>query len=198
MKNIAMNQNKDLTWQDSEFSLKEEIGNTVVESNDEELLANITNEDMKRFKKMWGEFPLEDYIFLEDFYGEYVNNFPTDTPAQINIYKGLAKIHLQAEKELAQSNIKGYKDLMELSSKMHNDGNIKPIQSSGANDDKGLSTYGLWIKTVEVDEPCEYFADKPMYEDYDGFRKYIEKWLLRPMKNIFGISKDFDVGDNDK
>jgi len=195
MKNIAMNQNKDLTWQDSEFTLKAEIDNKTVEANDEDLLSNITNEDMKRFRKMWGEFPLEDYMFLEDFYGEYVNNFPTDTPAQINIYKGLAKIHLQAEKELSQVNIKGYKDLMELSSKMHNDGNIKPIQSSGANDDKGLSTYGLWIKTIENDEPCEYFEDKPTYEDYDGFKKYIEKWLLRPMKNIFGVSKDFDVGD---
>ena len=56
MKNIAMNQNKELTWQDSEFTLKVEIDDETIESNDEELLANITSEDMKRFRKCGENF----------------------------------------------------------------------------------------------------------------------------------------------
>ena len=99
--------------------------------------------------------------------------------------------------QLATGNIKAFKDLMELSSKLHNDGNIKPIQSTGANDDKGLSTYGLWIKTIEQDEPCEHFETKPLYEDYDKFKRYIDNWFVRPFKNIFNISNDFNVKDDD-
>lgn len=197
MKNLALPHNRELSWNDSEF--KERKIEELTEQEELELLdedIKLTELDMKRFKRLWGDFTVDDYIFLENFYGEYETNFPTDTPAQVNIYRNLAKIHLQAEKELAKGNVKLFKDLMDLSSKMHTDGNIKPIQSSGMNDDKGLSTYGLWIKTVENEEPCEYFKDKATYEDFDGFRKYIEKWFVRPLKNIFNVSKDFDVKDD--
>jgi len=79
---------------------------------------------------------------------------------------------------------------METSSKLHNDGNIKPIQSTGANDDKGLSTYGLWIKMIENDEPCEVFDKKPLFEDFDHINEYFQKWIVRPFKKIFGLDRD--------
>ncbi|MCL1696271.1 MULTISPECIES: hypothetical protein [unclassified Lysinibacillus] len=198
MKNLGMKDFRDLTWDDSDFDnkVKKEASEQEVRLLDEEDYI-YSPEEIKKMKRVWGNnFAEQDFIFLENFYGEYENNFPTDTPAQINIYRNLAKIHLQAEKELEKGNIKSYKDLMDLSSKMHNDGNIKPIQSSGMNDDKGVSTYGMWIKTIENDEPCEYFENKKTYEDYDYFRRYIEKWFVRPFKNIFNISKDFDVKDD--
>lgn len=191
MKNLVMPQNRGLTWANSDFPIENDISNVNVEEDE--------NPEIKKdLLKKWGNgFSNADLEFLENFYFEYSHSYATDTPVQINLYKSIAKIHLQAEKELAASNIKGFKDLMELSSKLHNDGNIKPIQSTGANDDKGLSTYGLWIKTVEQDEPCEFFENKPLYEDYDKLQKYIEKWFVRPFKNIFNISKDFDVKDDE-
>lgn len=190
MKNIAMKDFKDLTWSDSEFEVVNKDGSVTVS---EELAYS--ESDMKNLRKFWGEYNVTDYIFLEEFFGEYMSKFPKDTPAAVNIYKGLAKIHLQAEKELALNNIKNYKDLMDLSSKMHADGNIKPTQSSGMDESK-MSMLGLWIKDIEKYEPCEYFEDKPLYKDYDSFKVYIDKWLLRPMKNIFGVGKDFDVNDD--
>lgn len=201
MKNLGMRQYRDFTWDDSQFYSSTDFtvnNDIVIYTEDYDLSTHSFDpNDLKRLKFTWGNFTETDYIFLENFYGEYKNNFPTDTPAQVNIYKNLAKIHLQAEKELAKGNIKGYKDLMDLSSKMHTDGNIKPMQSSGMNDDKGLSMYGLWIKTIEQDEPCEYFEKKPVYEDFDSFKKYIDKWFIRPFKNIFNLSKDFDVKGDD-
>ena len=190
MKNLGLAQNRSLTWNDSD-NVKSE--NTVSVDNDNE-----TMELDKNHIKRWGNGYTEtDIEYLENFYFEYETNYATDTPVQINLYRNIAKIHLQAEKELATGNIKAFKDLMELSSKLHNDGNIKPIQSTGANDDKGLSTYGLWIKTIEQDEPCEHFESKPLYEDYDKFKKYIDNWFVRPFKNIFNISNDFNVRDDD-
>jgi hypothetical protein len=185
-KNLAMPQYRELTWDDSDFGDKKSE-NIYLEEE----------EDLTELHIKWGKYKREDLTFLENFYYDYSNSYATDTPVQINLYKSIAKVHLQAEKELANNSIKVFKDLMELSSKLHNDGNIKPIQSTGANDDKGLSTYGLWIKTVEQDEPCEYFKKRPIYEDFDKFKKYIEDWFVRPFKNIFNISKDFNVKDDD-
>lgn len=185
---------KHMTWDHSDFD-----GHKNSKSIPQNVITNesVKYEDYSSLRKKWGVFEDNDYEYLENFFGEYETSYATDTPVQVNLYRNIAKVHLQAEKELQLGNTKSFKDLMELSSKLHNDGNIKPIQSSGANDDKGLSTYGLWIKVVEQDEPCEYFENKPIYEDFDKFKKYIDKWFVRPFKNIFNISKDFDVRDDD-
>lgn len=186
LKDLALNF-KEETYDDSDF-----IKNEVIMSSNSNLT---TDEDLV---KKWGKgFSESDYEYLENFYADYANSYATDTPVQVNLYKSIAKVHLQAEKELANGNIKAFKDLMELSSKLHNDGNIKPIQSTGANDDRGLSTYGLWIREIEKEEPCEYFEKRPVYEDFDKFKKYIDNWFVRPFKNIFNLSRDFDIKEDD-
>lgn len=196
MKNVVMRQYSSYTWENSDF--EGHIKSEHIDVDDLEEVEEIQlEESLNTLRQRWGKFEKEDYIFLENFYREYENNYATDTPVQINLYKNIAKVQLQAEKELANGNTKNYKDLMDLSSKLHNDGNIKPIQNTGNNEDRGLSTYGLWIKEVEREEPCEYFKDKPLYEDYDRFKKYWEKWFIRPFKNIFNVSKDFNVRDDD-
>ncbi|MED1863241.1 hypothetical protein P4V41_07215 [Fictibacillus nanhaiensis] len=195
MKNLGLRQNRDLTWEESETPSEKVVDLKEDDSYQTTSNSPSTNDELK---KKWGSSNLsgDDIEYLENFYKEYSHNYATDTPVQINLYRNIAKVHLQAEKELSSGNIKVFKDLMELSSKLHNDGNIKPIQSTGANDDKGLSAYGLWIKTIENDEPCEFFENKPIYQDYDKFQEYIDKWFVRPFKNIFNISKDFNVKDD--
>lgn len=202
MRMLGTPQNRERTYLDSEFNkgLEKFSNNKDLKSFREDVELNkdgYTADGIKTLKKKWGDFENEDYEFLEDYYGEYATTYDTNTPVQIMLYKNIAKVHLQAGKELSQGNSKQYKELMELSSKLHNDGNIKPIQNTGANEDRGLSTYGLWIKEIEKEEPCEFFEEKAQYEDYDSFNKYWEKWFIRPFKNIFNISNDFDVGEDD-
>lgn len=190
MRMLATHQFREKTYLDSDFSegLSEyQAEHKLEQSNDED-------EDMR---KKWGNYEDDDIEYLENFYQEYANTYSTTTPAQRMLYKNIAKTHLQAEKELTAGRTKQYKDLMDLSSKLHTDGHIKPTQNTGANDDQGLSTYGLWIREIEKEEPCEYFENKPLYEDYDSIRKYWEKWFVRPFKNIFNLSNDFDVRDDD-
>lgn len=194
MRRLGMPQNRWLNYSDSLF---EDVEVYLPENKEAETELDKLSTD--ELKGKWGIYKDgNDYLFLEKFYNEYHGNYATDTPVQKNLYKNIAKVQLQAEKELANGNVKAFKDLMDLSSKLHNDGNIKPIQSTGANDDKGLSTYGLWIQEIEKEEPCEYFKEKHIYEDADSFQKYIDKWFVRPMKNIFNITRDFDIKDDDK
>lgn len=203
MRMLGAPQNRNKTYLDSEFtkdyeyySIKSDVKDftdSVIKGRD-----GYSTEDLAILKKRWGDFSEEDYEFLEDYYREYTKSYDSDTPVQDMLYKNIAKIHLQAGKELSDGNVKSYKDLMQLSSKLHTDGNIKPLQNKGANADMGVSTYGLWIKEIENEEPCEYFEDRPTYEDFDEYKKYWEKWFVRPFKNIFGVSRDFDVEKYDK
>lgn len=193
MKNIAMPHNKDKSWKDSQF--KEDIV-VVKKEKVPEINDTVTDEQLKEWHRMWGEEELEGYLFMDKFYNEYMTKFPKDSPAQVNTYKSLAKIHWKAEQKLNDDEIKEWKELMDVSSKLHNDANIKPVQSKGVGEDKGLHCYGLWIADIEEKRPAEYFEDKKLYKDFDSLEKYFDKWVLRPFKNLFGKQRDFDVGDD--
>lgn len=182
IKNLGMAHFKDMTFADSD------------ESDDS------VKEKRKSSDEFWGGgYSKNDIEFLEDFYREYEYTFATDNPVQVNIYKSIAIANLQARKALENGKQKDYRDLMKLSSDLHKDAHINPAQVTGANDDKGVSTYGLWIKMIEQEEPCEHFADKHLYEDFDSFGEYIKKNLLRPMMNLFGVTRNFDYDmENDQ
>lgn len=181
IKNLGMAHFKDMTFADSD------------ESDDDR------KEKRKSSDEFWGGgYSKSDIEFLEDFYREYEYTFATDNPVQVNIYKSIAIANLQARKALENGKQKDYRDLMKLSSDLHKDAHINPAQVTGANDDKGVSTYGLWIKMIEQEEPCEHFADKPLYEDFDSFGTYIKKNLFRPMMNLFGVTRNFDYDMEDE
>lgn len=194
MKNIAMRHFKSLNYGDSIFSHEKELTEEeqiLLEDEVEEIVYSKSK--LKQLIRDWGVQSHQDYEFLEDFYKEYELNFPPRNAVERNLYKNIAKTHLNANKKIESGSIGEYEKLMKISSQLHTDANIKPVQSSGIHDDNGATSYGLWIGVIETEDPAEYFANKPIYEDFDGFRKYWEKWFIRPFKNIFKISKDFDV-----
>lgn len=192
MRRLGMPQYRWLNYSDSMFD-----GTTFELPENKKPEIELDNVTLSELRKKWGYYKDEsDYLYLENFYNEYAQTYATDTPAQKNLYKNIARVQLEAEKELADGNTTMYKDLMNVSSKLHADGGIKPSQSDKKDENSGLHSYGMWIKEIEKEEPCEYFENKPAYEDYDQFKKYIDKWFVRPFKNIFNISRDFDVKDD--
>ena len=203
MRMLATPQNRHKTYENSEF-LKDDINNQ--QRRDEAKYLDgyeleqdgFTEDGLRSLQKKWGKYEISDYEFLEEFYQNYIGSFESSSPTQRNLYINIAKTHLQADKELSNGNIKGFKDLMDLSSKLHNDGNIKPVQTTGADDDRGVSTYGLWIKEIEKEEPCEYFESRPMYEDADSLKKYFEKWFIRSYRNTMENQRDFNVPEEDE
>lgn len=196
MKNLAMRHNKSLTWNDSDFDGIISNSQGQVISVEEDEFENVTEADLKRWKKDWGEDTIDGYLFMDEFFNSYMSNFPTELPSTIITYKNLAKIHRQAEMLLGERKLKEYREFMELSSKLHTDAKIKASQISGAGEDKGLNTYGQWLKDIENLEPAEYIEKRPLFDDMDNIKKYFTKWVLRPMKNVFLKEKDFKVGDD--
>lgn len=137
----------------------------------------------------WGRnWTKEDIIFLQELYADYAKQYATDTPVQINIYKNIAKTQLQANKALERGDVAGYQKMMKVLSDLHNDGNIKPIQDTGAAEEKG--TFGQFIARIEQTEPIPEASEE--FRDVDGIGKYIEKHFFSHMKRMFGIGGDAD------
>ena len=52
---------------------------------------------------------------------------------------------------------------------------------------------GIQIRDIEKYTPAEYYADKKKYRDFFGIGKYIERFILRPMRNMMTGSRDEDT-----
>lgn len=139
--------------------------------------------------KFWGKgYTKSEYQFLEDYYFSYTQVYADDTPVQVNIYKNIAKTQLQADKSLQTGDMDTYKKLMDVISKLHNDGNIKPIQDSG--DDDAKNSMGVWIQQIEREEPIP--KPLPQFLDVDRIEKYIKAWFTNHMQKVLGVYREGD------
>ena len=49
------------------------------------------------------------------------------------------------------------------------------------------------IRTIEQYTPAEYYADKTLFKDADGIGEYFDRFIKRPLKNIFSGTKEMDL-----
>lgn len=54
------------------------------------------------------------------------------------------------------------------------------------------SPLGVWIRDIEQYAPAEFFQDKQLYRDHDSLKDYMERFITRPLKNLFLGSKEMD------
>lgn len=197
MKNIAMVNFVHMNWNDT--TLKSKNGKFLGEETESvEFIIytpeleddgdlELTEPQRKRLIRTWNQsYKDTEFLFLEDFFGGLIKNYPTEDPIKITAYKDLAKMALQADEELKNKNTKMFKELIDLSSKIQ-----KAHGLNGLLGDNKIVTLGTMIADIEIDEPAEYVEMRPQFEDVDQFGKYIEDWIVRPFKNIFDISRDF-------
>ena len=45
---------------------------------------------------------------------------------------------------------------------------------------------------IEKSSPAEYFKQKHLYRDADGFIDYLNRFVFRPIKNLLTGSKEYD------
>lgn len=196
----AAEESKTESWRfviSKQNSLPQYKGNTMADSEpysgEDTSIEEHTEDSFKlgknkrnQYKKFWGKsYNDEELEYLQSAYDDYVRIYPDDTPAQINGYKHIAKTYLLAERALEEGNTKTYKDMMDTSSKLHNDLNIKPMQESGVNDNS-KDSFGQFVEMIEQTEPIPEPLD--VFKDVDGIIKYIQKWFVGHFEKIFGIA----------
>jgi hypothetical protein len=69
--------------------------------------------------------------------------------------------------------------------------NLKPSDKRAS---KESEQYGLdmIIKDIETYTPAEYFADKKVFADNDGFMNYFLRHIVRPFKNLRSGTREQD------
>jgi hypothetical protein len=186
-------------------SQKTEIGNrnlnedfTFVEPSIA-ILANPMSddeEDARNIKMFWGEnLERDDYIWLENELSEWKKTHKCDTKAEESLLKEICYTALEIRRARREGRspgglMKEYQDLMKTA-------NVDPAKTAIAGAGKAQDTFSGFIKTIEQNEPAEYFEDKKLFKDVDNLDFYMRKYLTRPLKNFVTQSRDFNVDSDD-
>lgn len=184
---------KDLRYKDSTKIDGEEIETT------EDLLMQ-TDVGFQDNVKFWGNkrYSVDDYIFLNEVYGELCQDRKPNSFTTKNAYKNIARTQLQAQKALETANSGEYDKLMKTLSTLMGDANVKPTQTAGEN--SGMASWGEWVRRVEEQRPI--LAPSAEFEDVDGIEKYIKKYFTKHFSRVFGLDnspvsedlgKEFDL-----
>lgn len=144
----------------------------------------------------WGKgFNFEDIEFLEAELAEWKSKHKCDNRSELTLLKEICIKLLEIRKVRALGKptgayIKELQEIMKTAS-------VDPAKANVADGGKSMDAYGLWLKDIEEYEPAEFFEDKKLFHDFDGIRKYTDKYIYRPLKNLLSGSRDFNIDDNE-
>ena len=169
-----------------------EINQENLSNDDEDNDFEVTNE-MKIF---WG-FGLDkmDYYFLEIELEEWKKTHKCDNRAELTLLKEicLKVLEIRKAREKKENVSKEQRDLQDLMKTA----SLDPAKANIASAGKSVDAFGVWVKDIETKRPAEWWEDQEKYKDMDGFTPYIKKYIVRPIKNFFTGSKDFNIDDID-
>jgi len=140
----------------------------------------------------WGTgYEYEDYQFLEKEYDKWTKTHKSDTMAEKTLLREICwkqyeirKARIEAKS--TSSLVKELQDLMKTAS-------IDPAKTSIAGSGKSQDTFSAFIKTIEENEPADYYKDRELFKDYDNIDYYFKKFITRPLKTFLGLSRDFNA-----
>lgn len=139
----------------------------------------------KKTIKLFGlGYAADAYARLQEHYDTYIAMVVSPTNSQKNAAKNAALLQFQIEAEIKT----GGKNVSTLTNSL-----ASILNTNGFNETKMADSYtnqlDLWVRDIETYCPADYFRDKSIYQDEDKLGSYIERFLLRPMKNLFGSEK---------
>jgi hypothetical protein len=154
-------------------------------------------EDSVDLKMFWGtNFKKEDYDWLEFELSEWKRTHKCDTKAEETLLKEVVFKEFDIRKDRAEgrdpsAKVKQLQEIMKTAA-------IDPAKTSEAGSGKAQDTFSAFIKTIEENEPAEYYKDKKLFKDFDNVDFYFRKYVTRPLKNFITQSRDFNVTTDDE
>lgn len=134
---------------------------------------------------------------LMNLYGKYVSDYGDASDRQVSdAYVNLALLDFRIRKEHQT----GGKDVVSLM--RYKTAIIKDMGFKSRSVLAQQATLGVTIADIEKWSPADYYADKKRYRDFFGIEEYINRFIIRPMKNLLFGSSDEDpehfVGEDAK
>ena len=88
---------------------------------------------------------------------------------------------MQQMKAVRNNKVDDYNKLTESYRKSFMQAGIKTVKDNAADAD---FTLGVTAEMIEKYTPAEYYKNKQLFKDNDGIGEYIDRFLLRPIKNL--------------
>lgn len=171
---------------------------TYTDSYKELIKAKKTEVRADAYRLFGRKYSASEYEDLQAFYEDVAEYYGEPENSQVaSVYAALAQLEYQrvlAGKGSPKDLTDIVKQKLDLVTKM----GLKPKEErDGEKEEKDL---GSLIRSIEEYAPAEYYADKKRYRDFFGIDKYIERFILRPMRNMMlGMREEdpeFSVGDD--
>lgn len=196
---LNLSQHKGKTFEDSikeGFGLSgdrkpvKETQEVVNVDNDDEENENADMIDPADIEKWGAGLEPTDYTILNSHYRLLSSSNPQcDGNAEIFIID-LCYTKMQQMKAVRESRVDDYKKLTESYIKSFTQAGLKTVKDTNAMED---FTIGVNAETIEKYTPAEYYKNRSLYKDHDNIGDYIDRFLLRPLRNLMRGTKDRDA-----
>lgn len=138
----------------------------------------------------WGiGFDLLDYEVLNTHYKTLKKANPNMDDNQEIFITDLCYAKMQQMKALRENRVDDYNKLTENYRKTFQQSGIKMVRDNTAVND---FSFGVNIESIEKYTPAEFYKNKDLYKDFNGIGEYIERFMLRPLRNLMYGSTDRD------
>lgn len=143
----------------------------------------------------WGEgYPPEDYRFMEREFSNFRKTHKIETHTEVVLCKEVVYEMLKNKKVRLGGGDVDAKRLESLTKSL----GVSPMQTNASQSSKAMDTFSAFIKIIEETTPAEYYQDKKLFQDYDNLEWYFDRFVRRPIKNFFGLSRDFNISEDAK
>lgn len=196
---LNLSQHKGKTFEDSikeGFDLSgdrkpvKETQEVVNVDDDDEENENADMIDPADIEKWGAGLEPTDYTILNSHYRLLSSSNPQcDGNAEIFIID-LCYTKMQQMKAVRESRVDDYKKLTESYIKSFTQAGLKTVKDTNAMED---FTIGVNAETIEKYTPAEYYKNRSLYKDHDNIGDYIDRFLLRPLRNLMRGTKDRDA-----
>lgn len=142
------------------------------------------------FTKRWGNgFTKTDYDILNSHYKLLKDSNPQCDNNQEIFINDLCYTKMQQMKAVREGRVDDYNKLTESYRKSFQQAGLKTVKDSNTNDE---FSFGITVETIEKYTPAEYYKNKKLYKDFDGIGDYINRFMLRPLRNLMHGTQDRD------
>ena len=153
----------------------------------------------KQDEAMWGAgFTKPQYKTLNEHYAVLKKSNPNCDSNQEIFIRDLCYIKMQQLDSMRDGRVDDFNKLTDSYRKTFAQAGLK-AQEQGLGDD---DIVGKWTELIERYTPSEYYDNKPLYEDYDGFDEYMRRNVKRPLINLITGSavrdEEFSIEDGDE
>lgn len=166
-----------LEWKDSEFA-PDDAPAAYEQKATKELLRDA--------KKHFGNYPVEDLVFLENEYRGWLQRTQVDSKSQETYVKRICFKLLDIDK--AQRAGKDTEKLDSSLGKLMGEANLQPKQNVGNAATDSL-TFSQLIEKWELEKPIP--EPEPEFRDVDGIGKYIRVWFKGHLARALGLDNGY-------